>query len=54
VFRLSKSGKAVEILLNELPNSVFDYYFYVPLSQAKEIVEGKKTSTNVSLLVADH
>ena len=31
----------------------FDYTFYVPLEVAKEVIEGKKASAKMSLLVAD-
>ena len=47
---LSKSGRAVEIKLDNLPYTQFTIYLYVPKAKVKQILENKLGFTSVSLL----
>jgi hypothetical protein len=48
--RLSKSGKAVEVVVEGV---AWNDYFYAPLSQVKEVLEGKRFECDLARLVAD-
>ena len=48
--QLSKSGRAVEIVLDKLPYTQFTSYLYVPKAKVKQILEDKLGFTSVSLL----
>lgn len=49
--QLSKSGRAVEIMLDNMPGTQFTSYLYVPKAKVKLILENKLGETSVSLLV---
>lgn len=48
--KLSKSGRALEIVREGV---AWDDHYFVPLEAAKEVIEGKKASAKMSLLVHD-
>lgn len=48
--QLSKSGRAVEIVLDKLPYTQFTTYLYVPKAKVKQILEDKLGECGVSLL----
>lgn len=48
--QLSKSKRALEIIHER---AAWNDYFYVPLEAAKAVIEGKKVSAKMSLLVHD-
>lgn len=48
--QLSKSGKAIEIVLDNLPGTQFTAYLYVPKIKMKLILEDKIGECGVSLL----
>lgn len=47
--RLSKSGRALEVYLDNLPNTTFSMYLYVPRHKVKEILDNKLAETTISL-----
>jgi len=49
--RLSKSGKALEVELDNLPYTTFTLHLYAPLARVKKILDRKMFETDVSLLV---
>lgn len=48
--KLSKSGKAVEIVLDKMPGTLFTAYLYVPKAKMQAILNDKLFETYVSLL----
>lgn len=51
--KLSRSGRALEIVLDKLPHSIFTSYLYVPKKKVKLILEDKLGECSVSLLMAE-
>ena len=47
--QLSKSGRAIEIVLDKMPGTQFTSYLYVPKAKVKLILENKLGETNISL-----
>ena len=52
--RLSKSGKALEVELNNLPYTTFKLHLYAPRVLVKQILDEKIVQTDISLLVGDN
>jgi len=50
--RISKSGRALEFV--DEHRVIGDYFYYASLTQVKELLEGKRASVDVALLVGDH
>lgn len=49
--KISKSGRALEFVDEHRP--VGNYHFYASLAQVRELLEGKRSWVNVSLLCGD-
>ncbi len=54
ILRLSKSGKALEIYLDDMQGDIFSHYFYVSLEHTKEVIEKRRGSATVSERIADN
>jgi len=52
--RLSKSGKALEVELDQLPYTTFTIHLYFPVERVKQILAEKILETDVSMLVGDN
>lgn len=52
--RLSKSGRALEVELNNLPYTTFTLHLYIPKERIRKILEQKILETDISLLVGNN
>ena len=53
VVKLSKSGKSLEIKIDDWPSSLFTYYCYIPVAKLRKILDKEIAETDFSLLVHD-
>jgi hypothetical protein len=51
--RLSKSGRALEVELTDLPYTTFKLHLYAPKTRVQKILDMKILETDISLLVGD-
>lgn len=49
--KISKSGRALEFVDEHRP--VGSYFYYASLTQVKELLDGKRVSVDMALLVGD-